>query len=145
MIVTQMLSLCSAKWYDDVVNSTRLPYSKTASECYRPALRTHRVLITTLINLTHDRKNRVFESLPNLLANTPGDVGFFHTGWSEDEIADLQARHPYITFVTCVASSDWLAPAFQPGEAIETRSFGAGYRSMCRWYSSQVSWPAVTI
>ena len=130
---------CGAAWHDSVAAHTRLPYNKSTTVCYNGALRTSSTVVTTLLHQKSFPDSILARTLPNLLTHTAADVGFFHTGWNDDEIADLQATLPYITFVTCVATDDWAAPDFRPAEFVEKRFHNGGYRSMCRWYSSRVS------
>lgn len=137
VLIVQLLA-CDAAWYDSVAAHTRLPYSKSTSDCYGGLTRTHKTVITTLLHSTAFAESRLAQTLPNLLAHTAADVGFFHTGWSDDNIVDLRIKLPFVSFITCVATSDWAAPDFRPGEFVQTKYHNAGYRSMCRWYSSRV-------
>lgn len=137
-LLLQVLACSATEWYDSVAAHTRLPYNKSAVDCYTGSARTQPTIVTTLLHDKNFADSRVARTLPNLLSHTAADVGLFHTSWTDNEIADLRAQLPYISFVTCIAPSDWEAPDFRPGESVERGFKSAGYRSMCRWYSSRV-------
>ena len=135
----QVLACGRAEWWNDVTAHTRLPYNKSSSDCYSGLARNQTTVVTTLLHHKDFAESRLARTLPNLLAQSAADVGFFHTGWNDYEIAALQNNLSYVTFITCVASGDWAARSFRPNESVQTGHHNAGYRSMCRWYSSRVS------
>lgn len=129
-------------WSRNVAFSTGVPYNRTRSDCYRKYSNTHKVVVTSLLppgNKHEGELNRMLNSIPNLLASTPSDLVLFHTGWPDNQLALLQHSHPSITAITCVATEDWIGPEFRSWEFVERGFHEAGYRSMCRWYSTRVS------
>lgn len=133
-------------WRDDVQGATRTAYTKAAADCYRTR-RKHNVAVTTLLPdracpgryPIHDALKRLSASISNILVNNPADVLLFHTGWTDLDLQAVKAVMPD-AHALCIATEHWMAPrTIRPWEAVTGDEFGAGYRSMCRWYSIHVS------
>lgn len=120
----------------------KLPYQKNREECYEKHDRKHNTVITVLLPHVPGITPVIYSgSIKRMLNHTPADVIFFHTGWKQHDIDKyVRPKAPYPFEAKCIANIDWSAGhRAEAWEAMETGYHGAGYRSMCRWYSRRVS------
>ena len=102
-------------WTSNLMASTLTPYNKSAAECYalNPP-RNKTVVLTALLDDYHPKyfssewMSRLSSSLNNLTKNNPVDIIFFHTGWTDEQEAQLTSREPRVR-LACIATEHWRA------------------------------------